>query len=101
MFAHLIESGSHGKDLARKGRFFLGALGFYALLLMVAGVASVYAYNVQLDSQDVEVTLVTPIPAAQIEESHVVRQPLHTSSTSGSTGEVVRRVIIADSKSTL
>ena len=43
MFTHLIESGSHKKDLARKGRFFLGTLGFYGLLLMIAGVPlSVY-----------------------------------------------------------
>jgi len=96
MFTHLIESGSHGKDLARKGRFFLGTLGFYALLLMVAGVVSVYAYNVQLDSQDVEVTLVTPIPAAQIEQRPVVRQPSRTSpASSGSAGETIRTVIFA------
>jgi len=101
MFTHLIESGSHGKDLARKGRFFLGTLGFYALLLMIAGVASVYAYNIQLDSQDVEVTLVTPIPAAQIEERPVVRQPLRTSPTSGSPGEVIRKVLIADTNNPL
>ena len=96
MFTHLIESGSHGKDLARKGRFFLGALCFYSLLLMVAGVASVYAYNVQLGSQDVEVTLVTPIPAAQIEQRPVVRQPFRTSPVaSDRAGETIRTVIIA------
>jgi protein TonB len=97
MFTHLIESGSHGKDLARKGRFFLGTLSFYALLLMVAGVASIYAYNVQLDSQEMEVTLVTPIPMQQTEQRAAGRQPFRTSSVStGSTGETTRTVIIAD-----
>jgi len=63
MFTHLIESGSHGKDLARKGRFFLGTLSFYALLLMVAGVASVYAYDSHLSAQNLELyTLIAPPP---------------------------------------
>jgi protein TonB len=102
MFTHLIESGSHKKDLARKGRFFLGTLGLYGLLLMVAGVASVYAYNEQLGNQDLEVTLVTPVPVAQIERRpEAVRpQPRYTSG-SGATGEVIRTVIIASTSSTL
>jgi protein TonB len=63
MFTHLIESGSHKKDLARKGRFFLGTLGFYGLLLMIAGVASVFAYDTHLAQQNLELyTLVAPPP---------------------------------------
>lgn len=102
MFTHLIESGSHKKDLARKGRFFLGTLGFYGLLLLVAGVASVYAYNEQLGTQDLEVTLITPVPVAQIERNpQVVRaQPKYTSGA-GATGEVLRTQIIASPHSTL
>jgi protein TonB len=102
MFTHLIESGSHKKDLARKGRFFLGTLGFYGLLLMVAGVASVYAYNEQLGTQDLEVTLITPVPVAQIERyPQVVRsQPRYTSGA-GATGQVIRTQITASVNSTL
>lgn len=103
MFTHLIESGSHKRDLARKGRFFLGTLGVYGLLLMVLGVASVYAYNEQLGNQDLEVTLVTPVRAAEIERNpevaHVVR-PSHTSG-SGGTGAPVRKEIIASTDSHL
>lgn len=97
MFTHLIESGSHKRDLARKGRFFLGTLGFYGLLLMVAGVASVYAYNEQLGTQDLEVTLITPVPVAQIERNpQVVRaQPKYTSG-SGTTSQLTRTEIIAN-----
>lgn len=96
MFTHLIESGSHKKDLARKGRFFLGTLGFYGLLLMVAGVASVYAYNEQLGTQDLEVTLITPVPAAQIERRpDVVRPRSNPVSGSGTTGQLTRTEIIA------
>lgn len=97
MFTHLIESGSHKKDMARRGRFFLGTLGSYALLMMFAGVASVYAYNAQLGNQDLEVTLITPVPVAQIERRPVgARQPLETSPRSGSAGETIRTVIVAD-----
>ncbi|HEV2803199.1 MAG TPA: energy transducer TonB [Pyrinomonadaceae bacterium] len=67
MFTHLIESGSHKKDAARRGRFFLGTLGFYALLLSIAGVASVYAYDSHLGKQNLELyTLVAvPLPPAE------------------------------------
>jgi protein TonB len=61
MFTHLIESGSHKKDMSRRGRFFLGALGLYGLLLLLAGVASVYAYDSHLGAQNLELyTLVAP-----------------------------------------
>lgn len=102
MFTQLIESGSHKKDLARKGRFFLGTLGFYGLLLMVAGVASVYAYNEQLGAQDLEVTLITPVPVTPTERRpDVVRPRPNPTSGSGTTGEVIRTVLIASTNSTL
>jgi protein TonB len=63
MFTHLIESGSHKKDMARRGRFFLGTLGIYGLLLMSGGVASVFAYDSHLAQQNLELyTLVAPPP---------------------------------------
>lgn len=62
MFTHLIESGSHKKDMARRGRFFLGTFGFYGLLLLVAGVASVYAYDTHLGKQNLELYSVVMIP---------------------------------------
>lgn len=102
MFTHLIESGSHKKDLARKGRFFLGTLGFYGLLLMIAGVASVYAYNEQLGNQDLEVTLVTPVRVAEIERSpEVVRSRPNYTSGGGTTGDIIRKVIIAHTNNPL
>ena len=62
MFTHLVESGSHKKDAARRGRFFLGTLGLYALFLSVAGVASVYAYDSHLGRQNLELYTLTAIP---------------------------------------
>ncbi|HEV2883003.1 MAG TPA: energy transducer TonB [Pyrinomonadaceae bacterium] len=74
MFTHLIESGSHKKDMARRGRFFLGTLGFYGLLLLVVGVASIYAYDTHLGKQNLELYSVTmlPLPPA---ESHTPDRP--------------------------
>ncbi|HKP73453.1 MAG TPA: hypothetical protein VJT82_10980, partial [Pyrinomonadaceae bacterium] len=77
MFNQLIESGSHKKDMARRGRFFLGTLGLYALLLMSAGVASVFAYDTHLTQQNLELyTLVAP-PALQAEAERP-NEPQHT-----------------------
>ncbi|HEX9919400.1 MAG TPA: energy transducer TonB [Pyrinomonadaceae bacterium] len=61
MFTHLIESGSHKKDMARRGRFFIGTLGIYGLLLLVAGVASVYAYDSHLGKQSDELYTLTAV----------------------------------------
>ena len=56
MFNSLVESGSHRADLRRKGKFFLGATAFYAVLLAVTGVGSIYAYNATIDDgSDLEV----------------------------------------------
>lgn len=49
MFNSLVESGTHRADLKRKGKFFLGATAFYAVLLAVTGVGSIYAYNATID----------------------------------------------------
>ncbi|MCA1635648.1 MAG: TonB family protein [Acidobacteria bacterium] len=39
-------------DLKRKGSFFLGTLAFYGVLLLAAGVGSIYAYNARLADRD-------------------------------------------------
>lgn len=70
MFTHLIESGSHKKDMVRRGRFFLGTLGIYGLFLLAAGVASVYAYDSHLGKQSAELYTLTAvlIPPAEARE---------------------------------
>lgn len=69
MFGNLIESGSHTADLKRKGRFFLATTAFYALLLAVSGVGSIYAYNVRLDdNSDLEVVSLLRFPPAAAQE---------------------------------
>jgi protein TonB len=60
MFHNLIESGSHRRDLARRGRFFLGTLASYALVAAAAGITGVYAYGAHLDGQDYQITMLPP-----------------------------------------
>ena len=64
MFRNLVESGSHHKDMKRRGSFFAGTLAFYMLLLSAAGVASIYAYNTNLDTRDeLEILALMRFPA--------------------------------------
>src|SRR5205085_1774056 len=66
MFNHLVESGSHRADTARRSTFFIGTLICYSLLLVTTGVASVYTYNAQLDNQNLElVALISPAPPVE------------------------------------
>lgn len=68
MFNYLIESGSHRGDLARKGRFFLGTLGLYGLLLTGAGIASVRAFDAHLGTHNYEIVFLPPPVVPDAEE---------------------------------
>jgi len=61
MFNNLIESCSHRNEVRRRSYFFLFTTATYALLLALAGVASIYAYDARLKEQSTElVTLLSP-----------------------------------------
>ena len=61
MFTNLIESSSHAKEFKRRGSFLLFTTITYAVLLVVMGVISVYAYDARLEQQSLEiVTLINP-----------------------------------------
>jgi protein TonB len=76
MFSNLIESGSHAADLKRKGRFFLGTVALYCLLLAATGVGSIYAYNAKLDdpSNGLEVLALMRFPPAEARAESEHRQ---------------------------
>jgi protein TonB len=75
MFQNLIESGSHRRDLARRGRFLLGTLALYSALAAASGVAGVYAYNARLDAQAYEVTILPPWALPAQAETVVHNEP--------------------------
>ncbi|MCA1629301.1 MAG: energy transducer TonB [Acidobacteria bacterium] len=91
MFHNLIESGSHRRDLARRGRFFLGTLASYALVAAAVAVTGVYAYSARLDEQNYQITILptwaVPQPAAQ----PVERERAPASHAAGTTNEVFER----------
>lgn len=61
MFNNLIESTSHAREYKRRGSFLLFTTGVYAVLLLLAGVASIYAYDARLEEQSLEVVrLISP-----------------------------------------
>jgi periplasmic protein TonB len=63
MFNNLIESTSHAKEFRRRGSFVLLTTVTYAVLLVIGGIASVYAYDAHLDSQstELEITFIPPV----------------------------------------
>lgn len=61
MFTNLVESSSHAKEFKRRGSFFLFTTATYAVLFVVTGVISIYAYDARLEEQTLElVTLLPP-----------------------------------------
>jgi len=61
MFNNLIESSSHAREYKRRGSFLLFTGATYVLMFVVAGVASIYAYDARLEQQILEeVTLLSP-----------------------------------------
>jgi TonB family protein len=66
MFNNLIESSSHKNELKRRGSFVLYTVASYAIFFVIAGVASIYAYDARLEDQSTEISILTfPPPAAQ------------------------------------
>jgi protein TonB len=79
MFNNLIESRSHTSEFKRRGSFLLYTIVAYALLFVVAGVASIYAYDAHLDQQESEVvTMLSPIDLPgppKMPDNHPVSTP--------------------------
>src|SRR5438477_10614906 len=81
MFTNLIESQSHRKEFRRRSSFFLFTVAAYALILFGAGIASIYAYDANLEAQTSSLELLNWVPpverviADQIPNHQPVRRP--------------------------
>lgn len=63
MFNNLVESAPHRNEFQRRGSFFIGTLTAYAVLFLITGVASIYAYDAHLESGTMEMlAMVEPVP---------------------------------------
>lgn len=61
MFSNLIESSSHRREFRRRGSFFLFTTVSYALLFVIAGVISIYAYDARMEDQNLEMAMIMPL----------------------------------------
>jgi len=68
MFNNLIESTSHAREYKRRGSFLLFTTGVYAVLLLLAGVASIYAYDAHLEAQTTQLELLSYVPLDPVEQ---------------------------------
>ena len=83
MFNNLIESASHAREYKRRGSFLLITTATYAVLLVLGGVASIYAYDAHLDAQSTQLELLSYIPLPPAERppeviQNTIRRPSST-----------------------
>ena len=97
MFNNLIESSSHARELKRRGSFVLFTTTTYALLFIVAGVVSIYAYDARLEEPAGEVTVVNPVDFAAPKPEAVRPRPKAAPMMGGNNGGAfVRKDPMAD-----
>jgi protein TonB len=62
MFSNLIESSSHAREFKRRGSFILFTSSIYALLFIIAGVTSIYAYDARLNDPENQLEILSYVP---------------------------------------
>ncbi len=67
MFNNLIESSSHRREFRRRGSFFLFTTASYALLFIIAGLVSIYAYDARMEDQNLELATIMPLVDLPVE----------------------------------
>ena len=72
MFTNLIESQSHVREFKRRSSFFLITVVGYAIALTGAGVASVFAYDAQLEAQSSSLELLSWVPPVTIQPARPI-----------------------------
>jgi protein TonB len=91
MFNNLIESSSHTREFRRRGSFFLFTIATYTLLLGIAGVASIYAYDARLEDQNTEiVTMLSPVDLPAPKPVITVNNPRPVSGNNNGHSNAVR-----------
>lgn len=100
MFNNLIESTSHAREYKRRGSFVLFTTGVYAVLLVLGGVASIYAYDAHLEEQTTQLEIISFIPPLQAEQPQRVNTaPARPSSNPRNAPAVPTRTVLIDSPS--
>jgi TonB family protein len=100
MFNNLIESSSHAREFKRRGSFLLFTTGIYVVLLVLGGVASIYAYDARLEEQTTQLELLSYIPLSPAEQpERVISDPVRTTPTTRNAPAVPTRTELIDSTS--
>src|SRR4051812_8588023 len=101
MFANLIESASHVREYKRRSSFFLVTVAAYCLVLCAAGVASVYAYDAQLEAQTNSLEILSWVPPVtavpkpvQPDRAQVIRRSTPTNAPVDRNIRIAERVAI-------
>jgi protein TonB len=100
MFNNLIESSSHAKEFKRRGSFLLFTTATYAVLILITGVVSIYAYDAHLETQSTELELLTFVPVPPAEAApEVIRNTIRPASNSDTQPTRSTRTDLIDSTS--
>ena len=96
MFNNLIESSSHANEFKRRGSFLLFTTATYAVLFVITGVVSIYAYDAHLDQQADRVEMLVFVPPPTPNEPQPVRTevPRTPSTATNNTGDSIRTVLM-------
>ncbi len=89
MFSNLIESSSHRSEFRRRGSFFLFTTASYALLFVIAGIVSIYAYDARMEDQNLEI--VTMMPLVDLPKPDQPPAPVRASTPASSTNPASNR----------
>jgi protein TonB len=100
MFNNLIESSSHAREIKRRGSFVLFTTTTYALLFIVAGVISIYAYDARLEEPAGEVVMVNPLDL-EVPKSETVKPKSAPTMSGQNGGAFVSKDPVADVDSKL
>jgi protein TonB len=99
MFNNLIESSSHRSEFKRRGSFFLFTTISYALLFIIAGVISIYAYDARMEDQNLEIVTMMPLvdlPRPEPPKITTANNAVAPKEASGKQSYFERRIPIAD-----
>ena len=95
MFNNLIESSSHAREFKRRGSFVLFTTTTHALLFIVVGVISIYAYDARLEEPAGEIIMVNPVDL-EVPKSEAIRPKSAPTMGGNNGGAFVRKEAMAD-----
>jgi TonB family protein len=100
MFNNLIESTSHAREFKRRGSFLLITTLTYAVLIAIGGVASIYAYDAHLATQNTELEItMLPLTATEEVQPEPIKNTIRPASNSNAQPTHSTRTDFVDSTS--